>query len=73
MNYERTKNINERDEINSMQIKLAQKNNTLIIDTKTLLIIYERLLNGKLNKGEVIKYINSNSGIINLEKIKSKK
>ena len=69
MNYERTKEIEKRDNINFMQIELAEKNNTLIIDTKSLLTIYEKLLQGILNKSQVIEYIKSNSGIIDLEKI----
>lgn len=69
MNYERTKEIEKRDNINFMQIELAEKNNTLIIDTKRLLTIYEKLLQGILNKSQVIEYIKSNSGIIDLEKI----
>ena len=69
MNYERTKDINTRDEINQMQIDLAIKNETLIIDTKTLLTLYERLLQGKITKDKVINYIKANSGIINLEEI----
>lgn len=52
-----------------MQIELAEKNNTLIIDTKSLLTIYEKLLQGILNKSQVIDYIKSNSGIIDIEKI----
>lgn len=69
MNYERTKEIEKRDNINFMQIELAEKNNTLIIDTKSLLTIYEKLLQGILNKSQVIDYIKSNSGIIDIEKI----
>ena len=70
MNYERTKEVNKRDDINLMQSDLAKKNNTLIIDTKSLLTIYEKLLNGSLTKSNVIKYIISNSGVIDLSKIK---
>lgn len=66
MNYQRNKNVLERDEINSMQINLAIKNQTMIIDTKTLLTIYEKILQGKWNKEFIINYISNNSGIINL-------
>ncbi len=70
MNYERTKDINMRDEINQMQIDLAKKNETLIIDTKTLLTLYEKLLQGIITKDKVINYIKDNSGIVDLDKIK---
>ena len=70
MNYERTKDIVLRDDINQMQIDLAIKNNTLIIDSKTLLIIYERLLQGKITKNAVIDYIKNSSGVVDLNKLK---
>ena len=69
MNYERTKDIMIRDDINKMQIDLANKNETLIIDTKSLLTIYEKILQGKLKKLNVINYIKNNSGLIELDKI----
>ena len=59
-----------RDDINQMQIDLAIKNSTLIIDSKTLLIIYERLLQGKITKNKVIDYIKISSGIVDLNKLK---
>ena len=70
MNYERTKDIILRDDINQMQMDLAIKNSTLIIDSKTLLIIYERLLQGKITKNKVIDYIKSSSVIVDLNKLK---
>lgn len=69
MNYERNKDISKRDEINSMQIKLAKKNETLIIDTKNLLTLYEKVMKKELSKEDVIKYITNNSGLINVDKI----
>lgn len=69
MNYERTKDIIIRDDINQMQIDLAKKNETLIIDTKSLLMVYEKILQDKLKKSNVIKYIINNSGLIEIDKI----
>lgn len=70
INYERTKDVMIRDDINQMQIDLAVKNDTLIIDSKTLLTIYDRLLQKKVTKSVVIDYIKNSSGIIDLSKIK---
>ena len=70
MNYERTKDIMLRDEINKMQIDLAVKNDTLIIDSKTLLTIYERILQEKITKNKVVDYIKNSSGIVDLNKLK---
>lgn len=70
INYERTKDVLIRDSINEMQIKLAEKNSTLIIDTKSLLTIYEKLLNGVITKEIVVDYVKNKSGLINFEEIK---
>ena len=52
-----------------MQIDLAKKNETLIIDTKSLLMMYERILQNKLKKSNVIKYIINSNGLIEIDKI----
>lgn len=69
INYERNKDILLRDEVNQMQIDLAKKNETLIIDTKSLLTIYEKLLDGSIVKSDVIDLIKCNIGLIDIKKI----
>ncbi len=69
INYERTKDISLRDEINEMQIELAEKNKTLIIDTKSLLYLYEMILNNKIKKESIVDYINKKVGLINISDI----
>lgn len=69
MNYERNKEVDERNSVNQMQIDLAISRNTLIIDTKNLLLIYEKLLKGELKKEDIISYFSKNSGILELDKI----
>lgn len=69
INYERTRDINIRNEINEMQINLAEKQNTLIIDTQKLLMIFEKLLNNELSKNKVIDYIKKHSGVVVLDEI----
>jgi hypothetical protein len=73
VNYERNKDISERDEVNEMQIKLAKKQETLIIDTKSLLDLYALLLNGSISRESIIDYINNNFGLIDVKKIKRNK
>lgn len=73
VNYERNKDISERDEVNEMQIKLAKKQEVLIIDTKSLLDLYELLLNGSISRENIIDYINNNFGLIDVKKIKRNK
>lgn len=69
INYERNKDISLRDEVNEMQIELAKKNKTLIIDTKSLLTVYERVLIGSFSKESVVDYIKNNSGLIDVDSI----
>ena len=52
-----------------MQINLAEKQNTLIIDTQKLLMIFEKLLNNELSKNKVIDYIKKHSGVVVLDEI----
>ena len=69
MDYERNRDVKERNEINQMQIDLATKNDTLIIDTESLLKVYEKILDGSLTKTKVVDYITNNSGLIDSDNI----
>lgn len=69
MDYERNRDVKERNEINQMQIDLATKNDTLIIDTESLLKLYEKILEGSLTKSKVVDYITNNSGLIDIDNI----
>lgn len=73
INYEREKPVDDRDEINNMQVSLAEKYGTLIIDTKSLLTIYEKVLNNIYTKTDVINYINKTAGTVKLNDIQEKK
>lgn len=61
---ERKKNICDRNEINSRQETIAKRNNTLIIDTPTLLKIYEDFLNKKITKEDIVKIFKEQFGVI---------
>ena len=69
MDYERNRDVKERNEINQMQIDLATKNDTLIIDTVSLLKVYEKILDCSLTKTKVVDYITNNSGLIDIDNI----
>lgn len=69
MNYERNKEISNRNEVHKTQIELASRNNTLIIDTLNLLQLYEKLLKENISKQEAIDYINSKIGLFNVLEI----
>ena len=62
--YERNKPLNERNKIKERIEKIAKANNTLIIDTKVFLNIFEDFLNKKITKGEIKDLFKDNTGII---------
>ncbi len=70
INYERTRDINERNEIHIMQDEMARKRDTLIIDTKSLLDVYELYLKNNCSNVAIINYINNNTGVIKVDNIK---
>lgn len=69
MNYERNREISNRNEVHKTQIELASRNNTLIIDTLNLSQLYEKLLKENISKQEAIDYINSKIGLFNVLEI----
>ena len=52
-----------------MQDEMAKKRDTLIIDSLTLLKIYESFLNKKISRIDFIQYINNTLGIAKLDDI----
>lgn len=62
--YERNKPLNERTEIKDRIEKIAKANNTLIIDTKVFLNIFEDFLNKKIKKEEIKDLFKDNTGIL---------
>jgi hypothetical protein len=54
MNHQRTKPVEEREPINIIQIALSQRNESLIIETSSLLKVLEKFRNGELTRDEVV-------------------
>ena len=67
--YERNKNINDRVDIKDRIIKIAQANNTLIVDTRIFLEIYEDFLNKNINKEEIKNLFKDNIGVLKYNKV----
>lgn len=62
--YERNKPLNERTAIKDRIKKIAKANNTLIIDTRVFLNIFEDFLNKKITKEEIKELFIENNGIL---------
>ena len=68
MATQRNKKIEEREETPDRQVKLAKRNNILIIRTELLLKIFEDFRNKKINTEEIIKLFSEQSGELKYNK-----
>ena len=66
INHQRNKPIEERQGVHEHQIKLATRNESLIIETKTLLRLYEKYKLGKITKEECKKLFKNNIGLLEI-------
>lgn len=66
--YERNKKPHDRVDIKDRIEKIAKANNTLIIDTRVFLDIFEDFLNDKLDKDEIKEIFKNNIGILKYKK-----
>lgn len=66
INHQRNKTLEERQEIHEHQINLATKYGSLIIETQTLLKIYEKYKLGNITKEECKKLFEDNVGLLEI-------
>lgn len=66
INHQRNKPIEERQGVHEHQIKLATRNESLIIETITLLKIYEKYKLGDMTKEECKKIFKDNIGLLEI-------
>ena len=64
MNPFRTKAVDRRDPVHISQIDLAIRNGCLIIETNTLLRLYERFCNGEVTSQKCIEVLLSRTGLL---------
>ena len=63
----RNRRVEERDPVSEQQINLAKRNGSLIIETITLLKMFELFLNGKLTSEDCVKIFENNTGLLKIE------
>ena len=66
INHQRNKPLEERQEIHEYQKKLAEKYGSLVVETKTLLKLYEKYKNKDITKEECKNLFMSEVGILKL-------
>ncbi len=62
--HQRNKELLQREQIHEKQIQLAKRNESLIIETKSLLEIFEAFLLKKITTNEIINLFHDNSGLL---------
>ncbi len=66
INHQRNKPIEERQEVHEHQVNLAKRNGSLIIETQTLLRIFEKYKLGKITEEECKKLFEDNVGLLEI-------
>lgn len=66
INHQRNKPIEERQEVHEHQVNLAKRNGSLIIETQTLLKIFEKYKLEKITKEECKKLFEDNVGLLEI-------
>lgn len=69
INHQRNKPIEERQEVHEHQVNLAKRNGSLIIETQTLLKIFEKYKLGEITKEECKKLFEDNIGLLKIKNI----
>ena len=65
INHQRQKNIIDREPVHQKQIDLAVRNNCLIIETYSLLLLFEEFINNEISTEEVKELLFNNTGLFN--------
>lgn len=66
INHQRNKPISAREGVNDEVIKLAERNGSLIVETITLLKLFEQYLLGKKSRDECIDTLANTTGLLEL-------
>ena len=69
INHQRNKSLEDREPVMEDQIKLAERNGSLIVETITLLKLFEQYLNKVKTREECITILEKNKGLLRIYKI----
>ena len=67
INHQKNKPLEEREPVMVQQINLAKRNNSLIVETHTLLKVLERYRNNKLTKEKIIDVLKKSEGLLTIK------
>ena len=66
INHQRNKPLHERENIPDEQIRLAERNGSLIVETITLLKLFEKYMSGEKDREECIDLLKDNVGLLQI-------
>lgn len=66
MNHQKNKSLEAREPIHERQINLAKRNGSLIVETLTLLKLFEKYLEKRISQDECIELLKSNVGLLEI-------
>lgn len=66
INHQRNKPLENREVVMEEQIKLAERNGSLIVETITLLKLFERYLSNEKTREECIDILEDNKGLLSI-------
>lgn len=67
INHQRKRPLSDREEVHDTQINLAERNGSLIVETITLLKMFEKYLNGTLTREKCIEILTNNTGLLSTD------
>lgn len=65
--HERSKPLADRQPVSEAQVALARRNGSLIVETRTLLRLFERVTDGTLSHEQARRILTENTGLLSLE------
>lgn len=66
MNHQKNKAVNEREPIHENQINLAKRNGSLIIETITILKMYEKYIRHEITREECLEILKGKTGLLSV-------
>ena len=64
IDHQRNKPLNTREPVHNIQINLAKRNGSLIVETSTLLKMFDKYLKGDLTREECLELLSNQTGLL---------
>lgn len=68
VDHQRNRPLSEREPVHNIQINLAKRNESLIVETITLLKLFEKYLGDTLTREKCVEILTTNTGLLTIDK-----